>query len=330
MEQAKSAGRIYLATVLMTLAGALINRLIYKGTGNYLLILIISQLLLIIPSVFYLVKQRKGLAETIGFRSISVGSIVLVIIFAYLIMPLMGLINAISMLFVNNDTTQVISNLVGKNGFLVSLVMVALVPCLMEESVYRGVLFQSYRQTSTLKGIFLSGFLFGLIHQNFNQFSYAFVMGVVFVLVIEATGSILSTMIIHFIINSSSVMSLALQSRINGLAGTEAIVDSAQKVDLGTTIIYMIPIAAISTLLAFFVFRVLADNSGRWEHVKGIFKERTKTHFLTPSLIIGMVICLIIMIIVEYQGRFSTGISKDEGFVTVIYGIIHGVQNFFY
>lgn len=327
MERAKSAGRIYLATVLMTLAGALINRLVYKATGNYLFILIISQFLLIIPSVFYLVKQRKGLAETIGFHRVSIGSVVLVIIFAYLIMPLMGLINAISMLFVNNDTTQVIGNLVGENGFLVSLIMVALVPCLMEESVYRGVLFQSYRQTSTLKGIFLSGLLFGLIHQNFNQFSYAFVMGVVFALVIEATGSILSTMIIHFIINGSSVMSLALQSKMGGLAGTESILDSAQNINLGTTIIYMIPVAAISTLLAFFVFRVMADNSGRWEHVKGIFKERTKTSFLTPSLIIGMGICLAVMIIVEYQGRFSTGIPKDDGFVTVINGIIHAAWN---
>ncbi|SHO49486.1 CPBP family intramembrane glutamic endopeptidase [Anaerocolumna xylanovorans] len=329
MNQVKSVNRVFLATVLITFAGIFINPWVYYATDNYLYTLIISQFLLIIPSVIYLVRQKRGIADIIGFRRISFGNVVLLMIFTFLILPLMGLINAISMLFVRNDTTQVIESLVGGNGLIIGLIMVGLVPCIMEESVYRGVLFQGYRTTSTLKGILLSGLLFGLIHQNFNQFSYAFVMGVIFAFVIEATGSILSTMIIHFIINSTSVISLILSTGPNGLADSKAVSEYAQKLSAGYIITVLLPIAAVSTLLAFFVFRVLADNSGRWEHIKEIFKKKPKAHLITPSLVIGIVLCLIIMIANEYVGRINGGAQNDEGFVTVLYGLVQTIHNFF-
>ncbi|SHL61260.1 hypothetical protein SAMN02745136_05315 [Anaerocolumna jejuensis DSM 15929] len=329
MNQVKSVNRVFLATVLVTIAAIFINPLVYHASDNYLYILIISQLILIIPSGIYLFRQKKGLADAIGFRKISFGNVVLVVIFAFLIMPLMGLINAFSLLFVRNDTTQVIGSLIGGNGLIVSLLMVGLVPCIMEESVYRGVFFQSYRKANPLKGIFLSGLLFGLIHQNFNQFSYAFVMGVIFAFIIEATDSILSTMIIHFVINSTSVLSLTLSGGANGLADANALSEYTQQISMGYIFSALLPVAAISTMLAYFVFRVLADNSGRWEHVKGIFKKKTKTNFITPSLVIGIILCLVIMVANEYLGRMDGGVQKDEGFVTAIFGVIQTIRNFF-
>lgn len=327
MNQVKSVNRVFLATVLITFAGIFVNPFVYHFTDNYLYTLIISQLLLIVPSVVYLVRQKRGLADVIGFRRISFGSAVLLVIFTFLILPLMGLINAISMLFVRNETTQVVESLVGRNGLVIGLLMVGLVPCIMEESVYRGVLFQGYRTTSTLKGIFLSGLLFGLIHQNFNQFSYAFVMGVIFAFVIEATGSILSTMIIHFIINSTSVISLILSTGSNGPANSEALSQYAQELSASYIITVLLPIAALSTILAFLVFRVLADNSGRWEHIKDLFKKKPATHLLTPSLVVGMVLCLGLMIANEYMSRISGG--ADEGFVTILHGVVQTIHNFF-
>lgn len=338
MNQIKAVNRVFLGTVLVTIAGIFLNSWVYDITGKYLHILILSQLLLIIPSGLYLFRQKRGLAESIGFRKITVGNIVLVIILAFLMMPLMGFINAISMLFVRNDTTAVIENLVGSTGPLAGLLMVALVPCILEESVYRGVFFQSYRKVNPLKGILLSGLLFGLIHQNFNQFSYAFAMGILFALVIEATGSILSTMIIHFVINGTSVLSTFLIQGYNqmfenlnesGLPGNLDLAEISDQLTPAYILAVLLPMALISTLLAFFVFRVLADNTGRWEHIKSIFKrnQKSESRFLTPSLVIGMVICLIIMVINEYLGRKTGGIQENEGFVTVIFGIIPAIKN---
>lgn len=347
MNQIKSVNRVFLGTVLITIAAGLLNNLIYAITGNYLFNLLLSQLLLIVPSGIYLISQKKGLAEAIGFRKIKIGNIVLLIILTFLIMPLMGFINSISMLFVRNDTTEVISEVVGNAGPLFGLVMVALIPCILEESVYRGVFFQSYRKINPLKGIFLSGLLFGVIHQNFNQFSYAFVMGIIFALVIEATDSILSTMIIHFIINGTSVVSIFVYRSMdliygttdgNGLSGTGDITKLTADISPAYIFAVLLPVAALSTLLAFFVFRVLADNSGRWEHVKDIFRssrqvadtgeEAQRHRFLTPSLIVGIIICLIIMVFNEYISRTAGGAQSEEGFVTVILGLISTIKNF--
>lgn len=39
------------------------------------------------------------------------------------------------------------------------------------------------------------------MHMNFNQMAYAVVIGLIFGFVVEATGSIIPTMIMHFLIN---------------------------------------------------------------------------------------------------------------------------------
>ncbi|WOO38873.1 type II CAAX endopeptidase family protein [Anaerocolumna sp. AGMB13020] len=346
MNQVKSVNRVFLATVLITFAGIIINPWVYDRTNNIIFALIISQLLLIIPSVIYLIKSKEGLSQAIGFHKISVGNVVLLVILTFLIMPLMGLINSISMLFVRNDTTAVIDNLIGNNGFWISLLMVAVVPCIFEESVYRGVLFQNYRKANPLKGIFISGLLFGLIHQNFNQFSYAFVLGMIFALIIEATGSILSTMIVHFIINGTSVVSLTLYPKLlelsDGMTGNgvsqEEVMQAAAEITPVYIISVLLPLAVVSTVIAFFVFRVLADNSGRWEHIKSIFRkkepvaengdESEKVRFVTPSLVIGIIVCILIMIASELAGSGANEAASREGYTTVILGFIYNIKNY--
>ena len=54
------------------------------------------------------------------------------------------------------------------------------------------------------KAALMSGLIFGLMHLNFNQFSYGFVLGVIFAAVVEASGSIYASMAIHFLINFQS------------------------------------------------------------------------------------------------------------------------------
>ena len=54
----------------------------------------------------------------------------------------------------------------------------------------------------------MSGLIFGLMHLNFNQFSYGFVLGVIFAAVVEASGSIYASMAIHFLINFQSAQAI--------------------------------------------------------------------------------------------------------------------------
>jgi hypothetical protein len=239
----------------------------------------------------------------------------------------MGLINLLSTRVVSNSTEQIMTQITSDNSFLLSLILVALVPCILEETVYRGIFYNEYRKVNVLKGIILSGFLFGIIHGNFNQFSYAFAMGIIFALLIEATNSILSTMIVHFFINGTSVFGMYLLPKLNEImkafygeeyVDTTANVTSGYEISLSLIANYAI-YAAITSALAFIVFRTIAKRSGRWEYIKNIFKrnkEQTeisqnddynedgyKVHsskkLITASLIIAIVMCFILMILNE-------------------------------
>ncbi len=313
-----SINRVFLLTVVFSVLGSFINGYILMYTGNYSVVLLTSQIILILPSIIYLVMTRTKLRDAIRFKKMGLSNTILVIVFSFLIMPIMTLINAISMLFVDNTTSEVMMNIVEKNGLLLSLFMVALIPTIFEEFVYRGIFYNEYRKANPLKAIFLSAFLFGIIHLNFNQFAYAFAMGIIFALIIEATDSILSTMIIHFIINGNSILALYLYPKLIGFIDKiygssimgdnfnfeEYIQDMTQNIDeiLSLSYImktYLLP-AVVSSALAFIVFRTIARNTGRWDYVKGIFREnRTGKRLISVSLAIAIIMCIVLMIIQE-------------------------------
>lgn len=315
-----SVNLVFLITVIFSIFGAFLNSFISLFTDNYFILLLSSQIILIIPSLIYIIKNDLNLSKTICIKSISFGNTILLILFSYLIMPLMTFINALSMIFVDNSTADFMENIVGNNGLFLSLFIVAFIPAILEETVYRGIFYNEYRKVSPLKAIFLSAFLFGIIHLNLNQFTYAFAMGVVFALIIEATDSILSTMIIHFFINGTSVITLYVLPYIMNmleklmvsmevnpeehLASIESGVDEIINFPFVMKT-YFLP-AIISTILAFVVYRTIAKNSNRWEHVKNIFTKKTKGGKLrSGSLIVAIVICIVLMIVQELVIRLN-------------------------
>lgn len=285
MNKVKIINIVFFVTVLLSIIGTLINQWVLGYTSNYFVVLLISQIILVLPSAIYLALSKTSIAKAIRFKKIKGSNVILLILFAYLISPLMTLINAISMLFVSNNTAELMGNMLGNNGFIISLLVIAFVPCVLEETVYRGIFYNEYRKVSPLKGILLSAFLFGIMHLNFNQFSYAFAMGIIFAFLIEATDSILSTMIVHFIINGTSVLIMHLYPKMMQLLEEvygSSYFDSAQTLESvqeslplnfsSIILTYGFP-ALIGIILAFFVYRAIAKNSGRWDFIKGLFKK---------------------------------------------------------
>ena len=68
------------------------------------------------------------------------------------------------------------------------------------------------------KAILFSGILFGLFHMNFNQCAYAFLIGVLFAILVEITDSIVSTIIVHFVFNGISVTTTYFASEVSSKA----------------------------------------------------------------------------------------------------------------
>ena len=53
------------------------------------------------------------------------------------------------------------------------MLVMAVLPAVSEEFLFRGILYNTYRKTSPILGVFLSALFFALLHGNFNQIPYA-------------------------------------------------------------------------------------------------------------------------------------------------------------
>ncbi len=91
-------------------------------------------------------------------------------------------------------------------GFVGVLLCVAVLPALMEEVFFRGVLLSGLQSFGKWGGILLCGALFALYHQNPAQTLYQFCCGVAFAVVAVRAGSILPTVLAHFFNNALIVV----------------------------------------------------------------------------------------------------------------------------
>ena len=77
-----------------------------------------------------------------------------------------------------------------------------LLPAVMEELVFRGVIFQSLRKFSDPMALFISAGLFSLAHMSLVKIPYTFLMGLCIGYFVMKTNSLLTGMAIHLVNNA--------------------------------------------------------------------------------------------------------------------------------
>lgn len=302
MSQIKKVNNIFLITVMTAIGGSLLLGTFSFTKNNELVSLLLSQIIYVIPAVLYLSTSKENIKERLRINRIKGSTILLLIMLSYFISPLLTYLNAITMLFSKNTIQNTIYGIVKNYPMIVGVIAVGLVPCILEETVYRGVFFNEYRKVDPKKGILISGLIFGLMHMNWNQFVYAFVMGMIFAVVVEACDSIIASMVVHFTINSTSVITAYMQSmKIMKMDFNEI---SMEKGELKAFLTSYWVVVVFFVILAFFLLRRIANNEGRTEIINTLFSNKKpfqekREQFLTLPLISGIVICLIIMVSVE-------------------------------
>ena len=87
-------------------------------------------------------------------------------------------------------------------GYIVVVIVFAILPAIVEEFIYRGVVFNGLRKThKPVAAILLSALIFTLMHLNIHQFVYQYIMGVILACLAYFTGSILYSMVFHLVNN---------------------------------------------------------------------------------------------------------------------------------
>lgn len=90
---------------------------------------------------------------------------------------------------------------------VIELIGSAILSPIMEELVFRGIVFGNMRKIMNVpQAVFLSALLFGLIHFNIVQFVYAFLLGLVLAAFMYKSGHVYAAMIGHITANAFAVI----------------------------------------------------------------------------------------------------------------------------
>lgn len=87
-------------------------------------------------------------------------------------------------------------------GIVGVLFVVAVLPAVFEEAIFRGVLLDGAHAYGTAGAALLCGGLFSIYHQSPEQTIYQFICGAAFALLAIRAGSVLPTMLAHFLNNA--------------------------------------------------------------------------------------------------------------------------------
>ena len=263
--------------------------------------LLVSELILAVPAVIALLASKEKPNRVLGFHKLKISSVLMIILYTFLMQPLTTLLNAISMLFVDNAVTSISSEVMNL-PFWLTFFMMALFGPFCEEFCFRGVVYRGYLKSGNVTGaVLLSSLLFGLMHMNFNQAPYAFALGVAMAVLVEATGSLWSSVLMHVIFNAQSVLLMYFYQHFMPevwLQQTQAAITAEDMLPLIG--IYLV-IAVVCTALAACVLVWLCRNQGRDDYAAWLLQERKsgkkKGGLVSVPLVIGIVVCLAYMLL---------------------------------
>ena len=102
--------------------------------------------------------------------------------------------------------------------YALSIFTMAVIPAITEELLFRGVVLHGLRSRfNDMSAILLSGLMFALMHTNLQQFIYPFILGSIMGWLVLRTGSIVSSIIVHFI-NNLTVVTLSYVENLTGFS----------------------------------------------------------------------------------------------------------------
>lgn len=306
---AKKANWAFLFMILAAIGvSVFIAFLLPSAADNIMVSNLLVEISFFIPILIPMLVSREKLTEFLGFHKIKPGSVLMIGLYTFLAGPLTTLFNVISQFWVENEVTAIMDDYqVANMPFFLLWLSVGVIAPVFEEVICRGGIYRSYRRSgSAFKAMILSAVVFACLHMNFNQAAYAVVVGVLAVLLVEATGSLWSSVIYHGLINGSNCLLMYLSLKSNPDILDQQVVTSDTL--LFTTGFFLI-VAAVFTPFAFAVLVWLEKHEGREGTLRAIWRDRKwrpepyrdkkgkmkKDKLITVPLVLALILCLLVM-----------------------------------
>lgn len=304
MKKVTKTNVIFTALILIYIIMTFSIRLIPKRFLTYNLLLVLPEIVILLAALGVAKLLKVDTLKEQKFTAVSIATCVKSVILAFLCLPLIGAISAITSNISGNTASNAISKVMD-NPLWLNLLLLAVLPALVEEYVFRGLIFLGYKKRNPLKAVLLSAVLFGFMHLNINQFSYAFVLGIVLALLVYATGSIIPGILVHFTINSYSVVvSYILADKVSD--STDAVNEAATGQITVFTILFLIAVLIMLTSFAVRLFLNICKHNRGINSVKNIFtKDMWNTYadegkFIDGYLMTGVIICIVFIVYFDF------------------------------
>ncbi len=298
----RRVNRAFLYVIISTIALSFLLSYYILFTGLEVSIFmnnILCEAVVLLPTLAVILYSGDKISSVVSFKRIKIKTVFLTLLYLLVLFPLVTFVNYASMFFVENMVDSISDQVLDMPMWLMLLTMGVIGP-FVEEFVFRGVFLHSYQRSGRVIGsIVLSSILFGMMHLNFNQFAYATVMGIMFCLLVEATGSVLSSFIAHGVFNAIEVV--AMYTSTSAVDEAEAVVDEYTAGGEGALMILAIYFVAavIFTFVAFLILGKIADSENRKDFMRSIpMYPRQGYKLITLPLIIAVVISLAYMTLI--------------------------------
>lgn len=99
-------------------------------------------------------------------------------------------------------------------GYILFFIEIAILPAIFEELLFRKVMINGAKKYGTVFSIIFTAVMFGLIHMNIPQAINAVFIGIVFAYVVIKTGSIIPSMILHFVNNGTQALLMINENNV--------------------------------------------------------------------------------------------------------------------
>lgn len=218
MKRIQRANTYFLLILIYEIIGAISLGQIFKYlkiTDIRVMLFFNHLVIFIIPGIIYLITSERPTKEILRLNKINKKSIGIIILISFFVQPVMSFLSLISSFFFNNDVAEMV-NEISSTNYLSLLLLIAVLPSISEELTIRGIVLSGYDKKNKYLASIVTGLFFGILHLNPQQFLYTFALGFILALVVRITNSIFASILMHFIINGTSITVTKLMYLMEG------------------------------------------------------------------------------------------------------------------
>lgn len=126
----------------------------------------------------------------------------------YLIIPSISLALLLNVIIINmNNIFSINNNLTDSNMFLVLIISSGIIGPILEELLFRGIVFNELKDfLSNKRALIVCTLIFALFHNNLSDMIYAYIMGYLFIKLYNKTNNLIYPIVFHILSNSIVVV----------------------------------------------------------------------------------------------------------------------------